>query len=169
MHMTCLLFVLLCTTAAAGCATTPAASSHTYVLVRHAEKANDDPRDPSLSAAGVARAQRIAESLHRTPLQAVYATSYRRTRQTAEPSARDHGLAVRIYDASAPAGVVAAELRALPAGVALVVGHSNTIPQLAAALCACTVAPIADDEFRRRITVRVDAAGKVSLDDRIAP
>ena len=142
---------------------------HTYVLVRHAEKATDDPRDPSLSAAGVARAQRIAQSLRRLPLQAVYATSYKRTRQTAEPSARDHGLVVHTYDASAPADEVAAGLRALPPGVTLVVGHSNTIPAIASALCTCTVAPIADDEFRRRITVRVDAAGKASLDDRIEP
>lgn len=169
MRWSLLLSALCLPLAMAGCVSAPVASGHTYLLVRHAEKASDDPRDPSLSSAGADRARRIAGSLHGLPLRAVYATAYRRTQQTAEPAARDHDLRVHTYDANASPEAVAAQLRALPAGMVLVVGHSNTIPQLAAALCVCTVAPIADNEFRRRITVRVDAAGKASMDDRIVP
>jgi hypothetical protein len=35
----------------------------TVAVVRHAERADDDPRDPHLSAAGHARAEALAEAL----------------------------------------------------------------------------------------------------------
>jgi broad specificity phosphatase PhoE len=152
----------------AGCAHSPResapATSATFVIVRHAEKGSDDPRDPTLTAEGQARANRLAESLHDAPLVAVYATAYRRTQQTALPSAQEHGLIVTTYDAKLPAAEFATQLRkAHPSGTVLLVGHSNTAPALAAALCQCEVAPMKDDEFDRRMTVRIDATGKATL------
>ena len=74
-----------------GCATPRRGEAGvTYVLVRHAEKADDDPRDPSLSAAGAKRARRLAERLHFVPVVAVYASGFRRTQQTAAAIADDH-------------------------------------------------------------------------------
>lgn len=137
-----------------------------FLVVRHAEKASDDPRDPSLSAAGEQRAQALAHLLSTSPLDAAYATQYRRTRQTATPSARQHGIDVQPYDASEPAATFAARLRELHrSGRVLVVAHSNTAPDIAAALCRCEVAPIADDQFGRQIWVRIDATGMATLDD----
>lgn len=150
----------------AGCASSPPqpAAALEFVLVRHAEKADDDPRDPNLSAAGHERAQRLAASLAHDPLQAAYATAYKRTRQTAEPSARAHGLAVSGYDAKLPAAEFAARLRREHArGRVLVVGHSNTVPEIAAALCACKVAPMAEGEFDRRLSITFDRAGQARL------
>jgi broad specificity phosphatase PhoE len=152
----------------AGCATPRdrAMPGTIFVLVRHAEKAADDPRDPGLSAAGKARAARLAVSLSDTPLRAVYATAYRRTRDTAEPPATAHGLQVVVYDAREPAADFAARLRAAHrAGTVLVVGHSNTVPAIAAALCACPVAPMREDEFDRRIEIRVGPDGTASLSE----
>lgn len=140
----------------AGCshiASKPAATA-TFVVVRHAEKTNDDPRDPSLAAEGLARAERLADSLRNEPLAAVYATTYRRTQQTALPSARAHGLAVTTYDAALPAAEFAAQLRrSHPVGTVLVVGHSNTAPAIAAALCQCEVAPMDDHDYGRRLVI----------------
>ena len=45
----------------------------------------------------------------------------------------------------------------------LVVGHSNTVPDIAAALCGCEVAPMDDAEFDRRITIAIDADGRSIL------
>lgn len=139
----------------------------TFVLVRHAEKAADDPRDPGLTDAGKARAARLAASLADAPLRAVYATAYRRTRDTAVPSAAGHGLQIAIYDAGEPAAEFAARLRAAHrSGTVLVVGHSNTVAAIAAALCACPVAPMREDEFDRRVEIRIGPDGPASLSER---
>jgi broad specificity phosphatase PhoE len=151
---------------AASCATLTAADSTgaTFVVVRHAEKADDDPRDPSLSAVGQARARTLAASLADARLTGVYATAYRRTQMTAAPTAQAHGLTAVTYDAKQSAGDFAAQLRrSHPHGVVLVVGHSNTTPGIAAALCGCAVAPMGEEEFDRRLTIRIDAAGTAEL------
>ena len=157
----------------AGCATPRvattverAAAPLTFVLVRHAEKATDDPKDPSLSEVGHARAARLAASFDGTPVTAVYSTGYRRTQATAQPTAEAHGLAVLRYDASLPADAFAALLRTTHAsGTVLVVGHSNTVPAIASALCACPVAPMREDEFDRRITIRIAADDGATLEE----
>lgn len=150
-----------------GCVTRPteAEAPLTYVIVRHAEKSTDDPRDPSLNEAGQARAERLAASLAQAPMRAVYATEYRRTRQTGEPTARAHGLTMTRYDAKQAAAEFAATLRRDHRdGTVLVVGHSNTAPAIAAALCACDVAPMPETEFDRRMVVRIDAQGQASFE-----
>lgn len=144
----------------AACASAPPTPNSSFVIVRHAEKANDDPRDPSLSEAGRARAERLAAALKNQPVRAVYATAYRRTQQTGEPTARSHGLHVVTYDAKQPATDFAASLRREhTADTVLVVAHSNTAPDIAAALCQCTVAPMAETEFDRRMRIDFDRDG----------
>ena len=162
---------LVLSLAIAGCAThaqqRDTSMQTVYVLVRHAEKASDDPKDPSLTDAGRARALRLADTLADAPLRAAYATAYRRTQATATPAAQRHGLPVTTYDASMPAADFATTLRGRhPEGTVLVVGHSNTVPAIAAALCACAVAPMRDDEFDRWIEVRIAADGTATLEER---
>lgn len=145
-------FVLCCAAWLAACAGVPepAPTGATFVIVRHAEKATDDPRDPSLTPVGQARAERLARMLADAELTAVYSTGYRRTQSTAQPTARQHGLPVTTYDAAQPPEVLAARLRAAhPGGTVLVVGHSNTAPGLAAALCACDVEPMTESAYGR--------------------
>jgi broad specificity phosphatase PhoE len=148
----------------AGCATPPATPTGvSFVVVRHAEKAGDG-KDPPLSTAGQARAIALADALRDAPLRAAYATAYQRTQATAAPAARAHALEVTTYDANRPAGEFAAQLRRdHREGSVLVVGHSNTVPALAAALCACDVAPMGDAEFDRRLVITVDARGDATL------
>jgi broad specificity phosphatase PhoE len=152
-----LLLIAACASHGVGERDRAADGTH-FVLVRHAEKASDDPKDPSLSDVGRLRAERLADALAHAPLAAAYATAYRRTQSTAAPSAARHGVAVTTYDASRPAAEFAAELRRSHRDrTVLVVGHSNTVPALAAALCGCAVAPMRDDEFDRRIDIWIDA------------
>jgi broad specificity phosphatase PhoE len=144
-----------------GCASQPAQpDGTTFILVRHAEKADDGSKDPPLDATGEARARALATSLRNAPLRAAYATAYRRTQATAAPSASEHSLPVTTYDAKLSAGEFATRLRHdQPDGTVLVVGHSNTVPGIAVALCQCSIEPMEDDEFDRRITIRIDAQG----------
>ncbi len=95
-------------------------------LVRHAEKLPGG--DPALSEDGQARAERLAAQFADVPLQAVYTTGTKRTRQTAEPVAADHGLTVIFYDGGDLAGL--AQTLKQRGQTALVVGHSNTTPDL---------------------------------------
>lgn len=127
----------------------------TFLLVRHAEKATDDPRDPALTPAGLRRAERLARLLAGRPLAAVYATDYRRTRQTAQPTAASHGLDVTIYDAGQPPDAFAQALRRRhPGETVLVVGHSNTVPGIMSQLCECIADPLEEDDYGDLFEIR---------------
>jgi len=160
--------LVLLVSLAAGCGTTTPRDTIaplTFVVVRHAEKAKDDPENPSLSAAGLARADALAERLRSAPLVAAYATEFRRTRQTAQPTATAHELLVGAYYARGPADEIAAQWKqAHRSGTVLVVGHSNTVPGLVAALCACVTAPMDDSEYDRISIVHVGSDGRATLD-----
>ena len=146
-------------------ATPRADTAMTFVIVRQAEKVPDGSKDPPLTEAGHARAQALAKRLSSVPVIAVYTTPFQRTRQTATPTAQEHGLPLIEYDAKLPAGEFATQLRARHAGqTVLVVGHSNTVPDIAAALCSCEVAPMSEAEYDRLMTVRVGADGRAVLD-----
>lgn len=157
---------LLFAGAVLGACTTAPASAHgvRFVVVRHAEKADDGSKDPPLSAAGEVRARALAASFERAPLRAAYATRYRRTQATAAPVAQAHSLEVATYDANRSAADIAAQLRRdHREGTVLVVAHSNTAPAIAAALCDCEVAPMGDAEFDRLLTITFDAQGRARL------
>lgn len=108
---------------------TPPAPVAVFVM-RHAEKATNDPRDPDLSDAGRARAGALATMLRHAGVTHCFATELKRTRQTLEPLAAAVGLEVETLAAADP-GAFVERLRALPAGsVAVVAGHSNTVPAI---------------------------------------
>lgn len=157
MRAFCLLFAVALLASAA-----PAARGEetVVILVRHAEKAAGPARDPDLSDAGQRRARALAERLAAPPLAAVYATQYRRTLLTAAPIAAAHGLPITLRPAGESASGFAELLRRRHAGQrVLVVGHSNTVPAIAAALSGQAVEPMAEDEYDRGIEVRLPSRG----------
>jgi len=170
-----LLLIATLSAIACGCSTRDArigrsasatTMTSTFVIIRHAEKSADDPKDPSLSEAGQARAQRASERLADERVTAAYATRYRRTQMTATKTAQAHGLEVSTYDAAQPAADFAAQLRRThPAGIVLVVGHSNTVADIAGALCGCTVSPVREDEYDRWIEVKIGRNGAVEFEE----
>lgn len=129
----------------------PAAAQHTIFLVRHAERADAASgvsptmaTDPDLSQAGRARAESLALALRDAKITAIYVTKYKRTQQTAAPLARALGLTVNIVTADAAA--VVKQLDAAKGNV-LVVGHSNTVPDVIKGLGVAAPVTIGDDEF----------------------
>ena len=145
--------------ALAACQAIPAADSNTAYLVRHAEKVTgdaamdlDNPRDPPLTNAGEARAEALAERLSDSGITAIWSTDTVRTRDTAQPLADKLGLNVQIYDPSDLPGF-AAQLKSEPLETVLVVGHSNTTPQLAEALGAEPGEPIVEKTEYDRLYV----------------
>lgn len=131
------------------------------VVVRHAEKADDDPRDPTLTPDGVRRAEALARMVSDLPLRGVWSSDYHRTRNTAAPTARAHGLELRSYDPSGRHDALVASLVA-SGGHHLVVGHSNTVPALVRALGGDPGPDIADSEYDRLYVVTRAPGGSVS-------
>lgn len=115
-------------------------------LVRHGEKASVG-KDPALTPQGQLRAQNIATTLHRTGILAIFSTATTRTLQTAQPLAQQLGLTVERYDPATPKALVE-KVKALE-GAVLVVGHSNTLPELVRLFGGEPGADIADDEYDR--------------------
>lgn len=140
----------------------------TVVIVRHAEKAQDDPKDPSLNEAGRARAEALASALDSAGVGAVYSTQYKRNVQTAEPLAKRLGLAVTQKpiggDTAAHSKEMAREVLAREKGkTVLVVGHSNTVPDLVKAFSGSTVEPLTEADYDRIFIVVVPPSGPARL------
>jgi phosphohistidine phosphatase SixA len=103
-------------------------------LVRHAEKGGGDVKDPELSEAGSRRAATLARMLEHARVTHLFATEYRRTRETLRPLAERIGMEVTVVPGRAQEEQVT-RLRELPPGsVAVVAGHSNTVPDMVRAL-----------------------------------
>jgi phosphohistidine phosphatase SixA len=130
-----------------GCATSAgqaAAEAPAIYVMRHLEKG--EGADPGLSAAGAANAARLAAWFEgRAKPRAIYVSTTRRARETAAPLAARLGLTPKAYNpADTPA--LLAQVRAEPGSV-LVVGHSNTVPDIVAALGGTRPEPIADTDY----------------------
>jgi hypothetical protein len=105
----------------------------TIVLVRHAEKdPAGDARDPGLSAEGKARAERLAKLFGAAGVTHLHATEFHRTQDTLAPLAALAKKEVVVTPGAKTAELLKA-LDALPGGaIAVVAGHSNTVPAIAA-------------------------------------
>ena len=57
-------------------------------IVRHAEKATTGGDDPDLSLAGQKRAEALARILNDSQITSVFVTEFKRTQETAVPTAR---------------------------------------------------------------------------------
>jgi len=128
--------LLLASIAAACAAPERPAPPVAIFLLRHAEKEANDPSDPDLSDAGRARAAALATLLEHAGVTHLYATEFKRTQQTLTPLAKGCGRSIAVVPANAPQQLVATLLELPPGSVAVVAGHSNTIPAIARALGA---------------------------------
>ena len=100
----------------------------TIYIVRHAEKQLEG-NDPALAYVGGVRAKKLAQILADQEIKHIFSTDYKRTRLTAEPTAQAAGVDIQSYDPKNNDALVE-QLRSLDGNV-LVVGHSNTVSQLA--------------------------------------
>ncbi|WP_339720429.1 histidine phosphatase family protein [uncultured Paraglaciecola sp.] len=103
------------------------AEQQTWYFVRHFEKQQND--NPSLTEVGKARAVALAEFFTDKTLNHLYSTNYNRTLETASPVAALKNLETNVYDPRNLAELVS-ELKTQDH--VLVVGHSNTTPELLA-------------------------------------
>lgn len=144
------------------------AQPSTVILVRHGEKAPAPAGDPPLSAEGEARARALAEALAAAHVDAVVTTELVRTRATAAPLVQARGLTPLVVpagsDLQAHARATAAAVRSRPAGeVVLVVGHSNTLPSIIAALGGPQLPEPCDREYANLFVLELRDGGPARL------
>ena len=146
--------------AAVGCGT-----AKTVYVVRHAEKlvSADAPKDPPLTEQGMNRAAALAKAIDPKSLAAVYATPFARTRSTAGPCAEAAGLTVTEYAPDDTAGLVA-KIKSAAKGGALVVGHSNTVPEILKALGVTEPVTLGDGDFGDLFVVTLLPDGTATME-----
>ena len=144
------------------------ATTTTVVLVRHAEKELVTIDDPPLAPAGERRAERLAQMFGTARgvghIEGIYVTNARRSQQTAAPLASRLGIRPSVLPAStSSSGLASQVLHDHRGGRALIVGHSNTVPEIVEALSGQTIAPIADDEYDNVYVVTVPTFGQANV------
>jgi broad specificity phosphatase PhoE len=98
-----------------------ASAQPVVVIVRHAEKPANGGNDPDLSSAGRARAEALARILKDSGITAIFTSEFKRTQETAAPTATSSHVTPTVVAAKDTAALVA-KLRQLN-GNALGVGH----------------------------------------------
>lgn len=137
-----------------------AGETTTVIVLRHAEKTLAPAEDPSLTPAGEARAQRLRALFGSNAIRAVYASEARRTQDTARPLASALSLPVTVHPARDPEGLLDAISARHVGNTVVVVGHSNTVPDIVSRLTRGTTRVVLrDDEFDRIFIVSVTRLG----------
>lgn len=136
------------------------------ILVRHAEKQADQEKDPSLTPAGRLRAIQLDEILRNMPLTALYATPFKRTKETLKPISESREMTIQVIDVkegiSKHVSRGVENIRAEKGNV-LVVGHSNTIPLLIKALGGPEIDDIAETDYESIYLLSLPTVGNVGL------
>jgi broad specificity phosphatase PhoE len=158
--------------------TIPAAAAkpaRTVFLVRHAERAAGMSAEVGLSEAGRCRAEVLAQMLARcraevlaqmladVGVKSIFATEVARTQQTAEPTAKNLHLKPEVVPAKDVAGLVKKVHTAASNGPVLVVGHSNTVPDIVSRLGGGAVPPIGDAEYDRLYVLTLTGSNQAAV------
>lgn len=99
-----------------------------FFIIRHSEKDTTGGSNADLNPVGRDRAKALQKMLKKVKIQGVYSTDKPRTKHTAEPTAKNKHLPVEIYDPKKQKELLTGLVN--KKGKFLIVGHSNTVPQL---------------------------------------
>jgi len=125
-------------------AAVPAAAQHNVYVMRHLNTPAGQP-DPDLLPEGRQSAEALATWFRDEQPVAIYVSEYKRTRQSAAPLAARLGLTPIVYNPADTPGLIA-RVRA-EHGAVLIVGHSNTVPDIVAALGGERPAALVHEDF----------------------
>ncbi|HMG16253.1 MAG TPA: phosphoglycerate mutase family protein [Saprospiraceae bacterium] len=131
---------------------------YTIVLVRHAEKV-DESDDPELSAAGIARAERLAEILKRYKAKKVYATDYKRTKATINPYILNARIGLQPYEVAKQTELKTRILQNIVTN-SIIVGHSNSIPALINDIAGLSLKDFEGNDYANLVVIKTDLKKK---------
>lgn len=143
-------------------------------LVRHAERAEEPRQDPPLSELGVQRSRELARMLANANIKTIITSQFARTKLTAEPLAKQANVTVTPISLSLnPANprLIAEQSTAeitnkileRPGESVLVIGHSNSIPDVIKMLGGDVTPAIDEKKYDDLFVVTVYAKGKAKV------
>lgn len=141
----------------------PTEKPTTFIIVRHAEKILDDSKDPDLTGAGYARAERLAKLISNAELDAVYSTPFVRTEKTVAPTANHHQLTIANYDPADYTTFLSDLLDQYQGQTVLISGHSNTVPTMVNLLCSTELGDFEENEYGNIMVVTASQLGSGEL------
>jgi len=137
-------------------------------IVRHAEK--DTVRnDPGLTGVGTERAERLAEMLSSSAIQAIYTSQSARTRQTALPLAGRLNIEPTVISVTSQGtqshvdSLIAAIRKHHPRKRVLIVSHSNIIHRIVAGFGGDGVEEISEHDYGNLFVLVFQPNGKPTL------
>lgn len=134
----------------------------TYYLIRHAEKDRSDAtnKNPDLNLKGKKRAIKWSHILTKFGIDAVYSTDYKRTLQTAKPTAKAKNVTIKTYH---PFKIDMDVFRNDTNGKnVLIVGHSNTTADFANKLIGSDIYPEIEDDNNANLYIVTIEGEKIS-------
>jgi len=146
----------------------------TVFLIRHAEREDEPRQDPPLSEDGVARSQALVRLLSSAGIKAIFTSQFTRTKQTAEPLATKLGINVTPFTlksnpsnprqiAEESTAEVTNKILEHAGESVLVIGHSNSIPDVIKMLGGDFIPTIDERKFDDLFIVNVYAKGKAKV------
>src|SRR4030095_2083154 len=135
----------------------------TVILIRHGERNGPTPAnpDPHLKAAGKTRAKRLIHIVGQSGIKAIYRSHFARAKETAQPLATHLGLSVIEIDEALQ---TKNDILSNHAGqTVLVVGHSDTVPDIINRLGAGSLSLIDDSVFDNLFVIKVFGPGRASM------
>ena len=164
------LLILFCQTALAQDEFKPT----TVFLVRHAEKEDEPKQDPPLKKEGFARSEELARILSSAGIKAIYTSQFVRTKQTAEPLTAKTGVSATVLTikpnpsnlrliAEESTAELVNKILQRPGETALVIGHSNWIPDVIKMLGGDVVPTIYEKKFDDLFIVTIYGKGKAKV------
>ncbi|MDA0378074.1 MAG: phosphoglycerate mutase family protein [Bacteroidetes bacterium] len=159
------LFALILMLMSCGSEAEPDGPVKTVYLVRHAEKCTEPAEDPGLTPTGQERARALRRTLQDVPIEAIFSTPLRRTRDTVEPLASALGLIIQetpIREGFLEA--LADTIRISAHGRIVVSGHSNTTARLTNLLAGSNLPDLEESQYDRLFVVHLGASGRAWVD-----
>lgn len=137
----------------------------TVILVRHAEKAKSNDNNPNLSEIGQQRAKTLAQILKNVGINAIYATEFTRTQETAKPLSEIINIPIKIIEAKNTDKLLNEIENKHKGENILVVGHSNTLPFIIERLGNIKIQEINENEYNNLFILNISKNDKAKLLD----
>ncbi|MBN8723566.1 MAG: histidine phosphatase family protein [Acidobacteria bacterium] len=137
----------------------------TVILVRHAEKAKSNDNNPNLSEIGQQRAKTLSQILKNVGINAIYATEFTRTQETAKPLSEIINIPIKIIEAKNTDKLLNEIENKHKGENILVVGHSNTLPFIIERLGNIKIQEINENEYNNLFILSISKNDKAKLLD----